>query len=178
MFPENQSVLPAESRHGQAMIELAAAIVLILIILIGMIHLGKLANMQLRLQNEARRDAGIQALASSSGGDAPEAIRDWEAGKDGHFGTADDVPVRSPVNLLSTFVIDSGDLTPADGSRLPFSILNFARSGNMGLYELGFIKREASDTLVVDSLIRSLIYAKPTVTIRETVWMPAAGGLL
>jgi len=160
------------------MIELAAAIVLILIILLGMIHLGKLANMQLRLQNEARVEAGIQALSAGSGGDAPEAIRDWEAGKDGHFGTADDVPVLSPVNTMGTFVIASGDLTPADGSRLPFSLLNFARSGNMGLYELGFVKREASDTLNVDSFIQSLIYSKPIVTIRETVWMPATGGLL
>lgn len=160
------------------MIELAAAIVLILIIVLGMIHLGKLANMQLRLQNKARVEAGSLALSAGVGGDAPEAIRDWDAGKDSQFGTADDVPILSPVNTISTFVISSGDLTPADGSRLPFSLLSFARSGNMGLYELGFVKHEATDTLNVDSLIQSLIYSKPIVTLRETVWMPATGGLL
>ena len=160
------------------MIELAAALVLILIILLGMIHLGKLANMQLRLQNEARVEAGIQALSSGTGSEAPQAIRDWEAGTDAQFGTADDVPVLSPVNTMSTFVIASGDLTPAEDSKLPFSLFNFSRAGNMGLYELGFVKHESSDTLHVDSFIQSLIYSKPLVTIRETVWMPTTGGLL
>ena len=51
------------------------------------------------------------------------------------------------------------------------------RTSPLPMVELALIKAERSERIEVDPAVRELIYDRPTVTVRHTVWMPLLGGL-
>ncbi len=177
------SALSSPSRSGQAAIELAAGLLLLLIILTGLIHVNRMARTSLFLHAVLRGDAGEQAMMDTATSVAPLYISDWEPGKDKVRYTADDQPVRNGAILPATLstltgnsVKNPGDWGYVTGSRLPTSMVQLNASPLMAT-TLGFIHREETLHVPVDPVIRQLIYGKDEVAIKEEVWMPLMGGL-
>ena len=173
----------SHSRSGQAAIELAAGLLLLLIILTGLIHVNRMARTSLFLLSVLRGEAGEQAMADTAASVAPLYISDWEPGADKVRYTADDQPVRNGAVLPATLSTLTGysvknavDWGYAAGSRLPTSMVQLNSSPLMAT-TLGFIHREETLHVPVDPVIRQLIYGKDEVAIKEEVWMPLMGGL-
>ncbi|MDD2600209.1 MAG: pilus assembly protein [Kiritimatiellae bacterium] len=171
-------------KKGQASIELAGALVLMLIIITGILHVSRMARTSLFLQSVLRGKAGERAMNPFATSSAAEYISNWDAGADGVQYTADDQPIKNSVNLSLTFTalsehsVNSQDdwQYVVDHTRLPVSMVQ--------LYNSTFFSTAVEMThererlyVPVDPVIRELVYGKEDVAIEEEVWMPLMGGL-
>lgn len=170
-------------KNGQAMIEFAAGLLVLLLLLIGFVHVSSLSLASLGLHGEIRAEAGLAAMQSSMT-DTPEAISDWESGTDQVRFTADDEaqknqPAAATVmgQVVSHSVQRESDwelLT--EKSILPFSMIQLQQSPNLVIL-MGATHEEGIKRVPVDPFIRSLIYNKEAVAVKEEIWMPLMGGL-
>jgi len=175
--------MKASNKNGQAMIEFAAGLLVLLLIIIGFIHVSKLALSSLGIHGEIRAEAGMTAMQSTLAV-TPEAISDWESGKDETRFTADDVtqenqPASASIigSLVSHSVKDEADWQPvSEESVLPFSMAKLSESPNLGIL-MGAVYQSKTSHVKVDPLIRSLAYDKEEVSVKEEIWMPLLGGL-
>lgn len=80
------------ARSGQALAEIVVALVAILVLVAGLLEIGRLSRARLDAVNEARAEAAGRAMSDvlilSVPG--PRFLRDWEAGRDGVRHSADD----------------------------------------------------------------------------------------
>lgn len=174
----------SHKKTGQASIELAAALILMLIIITGILHVSRMARTSLFLQSVLRGKAGERAMNHFAAPDATEYISDWDAGADGIQYTADDKPVKNSVNLSLTFtalcqhsVNSQNDWQyVAERSRLPVSMVQLY---NSPLFSTAVEMTHEKERLYVpvDRVIRDLVYGKDDVAIEEEVWIPLMGGL-
>ncbi len=167
------------------MIELAVAIVLLLIVVTGLLHVSRLARTSLFLQSVLREEAGSRAMDPGATSEGADYISDWEEGADGLRYTSDDQPVRNSSGLSSTFMslsdnsVDNADdwQHVTDESRLPTSMIQVHNNPMLGsLVEMTHEKERLY--VPVESVIRQLVYDKDEIPIEEEVWMPLMGGLL
>jgi hypothetical protein len=172
------------SRSGQAAIEFAVGLLLLLIVLTGIIHINLMARTSLFLHAVLRNNAGEQAMQDGAASIAPPYLTDWAPGPDGLRYTADDQKLSNGMglpNTLSTLTRYSvrapNDWSyVTDDSRLPVSMVQLNASPLMAA-TLGFVHSEETLDVPVDPVIRQLVYGKDVVTIKEEVWMPLMGGL-
>jgi len=168
---------------GQAMIEFCIGLIVLLLLITGIIHVGRMARISLGIHSEIRGDAGERAMLSGFGTTA-EAISDWDSGADGIRFTADD---RAQINSARSMAImnavasrsarnDDDWQKVMDKTRLPFSMAQLRNQTGLPVF-LGFIHRERAVDMQVDPAIRQLVYDAPEVRIKEEVWMPQMGGL-
>jgi hypothetical protein len=170
-------------RSGQAAVEFAVGLLLMLIVLTGIIHVSRMGRTSLFLHSVLRGMAGEDAMSSLTTG-TTDYISDWDAGADGIRYTADDQPVRNGAQVPATLdlLTRTSVRTPddwnavSDDTRLPFSMATLNASPIMSS-AVGFVHKEETLHVPVDSVIRQLIYDKDEVAIREDVWMPLMGGL-
>jgi len=169
---------------GQASIELAVALVLMLIIVTGIVHVSRMARTSLFLQSVLRGKAGEEAMNPFATSTTAEYISSWEAGRDNLRYTADDQPIKNSVNLSATFTslsqhsVNSSDdwQYVSDRSLLPVSMIRLSNSSFLSTaVELTHAKERLY--VPVDPVIRDLIYDKEDVAIEEEVWMTLMGGL-
>ncbi len=173
-----------ESERGQASIELAVAIVLMLIIVSGMLHINRLARTSLFLHSVLRGEAGCDAMNAGALGDAADYISDWKAGPDGMRHTADDRPIRDSGNLSATLLalINHSASAPvdwqyiSDRTQLPTSMV---RLHDQPILSTAIEMKHRKERLYVpvEAVIRELVYDKDEVPIEEEVWIPLMGGL-
>ncbi|MDA3926629.1 MAG: hypothetical protein PF904_18235 [Kiritimatiellae bacterium] len=170
--------------RGQASIELAVAIVLMLIIVTGIIHVNRMARASLFLHSVLRGKAGVKAMNPGAMSATAEYISNWDAGADGIKYTADDQPIKSSVNQSATFTALSQYSVNSpndwqyvsDHTQLPVSMIQLHNSSFMSTaVELTHEKERLY--VPVDSVIRQLVYDKEDIAIEEEVWMPLMGGL-
>ena len=170
---------------GQAVIELAVAIVLLLIVVTGILHVSRLARTSLFLQSVLRNEAGTRAMDTGAMSDSASYISDWEEGEDGLRYTSDDQPVLNSGGLSSTMMslldksVNSGDdwQHVTDETRLSSSMIQVHNTPMLeSLVEMTHEKERLY--VPVDSVIRELVYDKDEIPIEEEVWMPLMGGLL
>lgn len=167
------------SVSGQAIAELVITLILFLIVVTGMIHFAQLAMAQLDLQKKVRVEAGTAAMDGTGMRDLPEAISDWSPGADRRDYTADDRPIvraSDSISILHGYADQDGGETFRK-SRLTESPADLSNDG-FSLFQLGLIRRSATDEVPLDPFIQENIYNKPSIRLRETLWMPLMGGLL
>jgi len=170
-------------QSGQAMIEFAAGLLVLLLLIIGFVHVSKLSLASLGLHGAIRAETGLAAMQSPMT-DTPEAISDWASGTDQIRFTADDVaqknqPAAATVmgQVVSHSVQRESDWDlVTEKSLLPFSMIQLQQSPNlfilMGATHATWIQR-----VPVDPFIRDFIYNKENVAVKEEIWMPLMGGL-
>jgi hypothetical protein len=181
LFTPRQS--PRCGRSGQAAIEFAVGLLLMLIVVTGIIHVSRMARTSLFLHSVLRGEAGKDAMTSLASS-TPDYISDWKEGPDGIRYTADDQPVRNSAMLPATLdlLTQNSVANPTDwdyvasGTRLPVSMCSLQASPIMAT-TIGFVHAEETLHVPVDSVIRQLIYDKDEVSIKEEVWVPLMGGL-
>ena len=171
-------------KSGQASIELAVAIVLLLIIVTGILHVNRMARTSLFLHSVLRGEAGTDAMEDGAFADGAEYIADWEEGADGLRYTSDDRPVLSSGNLSSTFLslTDHSVNSPddwqhvSDDTQLPSSMIRLHNTPMMST-AIEMTHEKERLYVPVESVIRQLVYDKEEVPIEEEVWMPLMGGM-
>ena len=182
--PRSGSASPAGSRRGQAAIELAASLLLLMVLITGIIHVNRMARTSLFLHSVLRGTAGVRAMESTTTFGAPDYISDWQAGLDAQRYTADDQPTRngtrlsSILNTLTGYSVRRADdwSQLVDSTRLPVSEIQLFKLP-IPAEILGFAHESETLDVPVDPVIRQLIYDKDDVAIKEEVWMPLMGGL-
>lgn len=175
--------MKASSKSGQAMIEFAAGLLVLLLLIIGFVHVSRLSLSSLGIHGEIRAEAGLSAMQSSLAA-TPEAVSDWESGKDDVRFTADDEmqknqPAAASVigQVVSRSVRAEGDWqSVSDKSQLPFSMVQLQRSPNLVIL-MGAVHESQTDRVPVDPVIRKLAYNKEEVAVKEEIWLPLMGGL-
>ena len=169
---------------GQAMIEFCVGLIVLLLLVTGIIHVGKMARISLALQGEIRADAGQEAMLDGSLGVAPEAVSDWDRGADTFRHTADD---KSRVNSMAAIGAmdavtshsvrsDEDWQAVVDKTRRPVSMAQLKYRMGLAMF-LGCVHREETFDMRVDPFIRQLVYDVPEIKIKEEIWMPQMGGL-
>jgi hypothetical protein len=170
-------------RAGQAAIEFVSGLLLLLLAVTGIIHVSRMGRTSLFLHSVLRGDAGERAMEGVVS-ESPEYISDWQPGEDQTRYTADDQPVVNGAALAATLdsltthsVRSPGDWDYVENqTRLPVSMISLQASPAMAT-TLGFVHREETLHVPVDTVLRQLVYDKDEVAIKEEVWMPLMGGL-
>ena len=168
------------SRSGQAMIELMAGLILILLVVVGALQFIDIAWVHSAIDSRIRGDAGVVAISSPQYVDQPDYILTWREGTDGQRLTADDKKVLGSPGVLYT-IADHSTAKPADWSEFTLlshpSALESLHSAFVPLSALGFIGVRQSHDVPVRQLIQDLVYNKPSVHVSEEVWLPVTKGL-
>jgi hypothetical protein len=170
-------------RNGQAAIELMAALLLLLLIVAGMLHINRMARTSLFLHSVLRGMAGLEAMETTATAISSDYVSGWTEGPDGIRYTADDQSVRDgALPTLLGSLSEHSVQHPADWdvvssqNQLPVSMVQI--HGSPALASLvGFAHEEATLDVPVDTVIRQLVYDKDEVSIKEEVWIPLMGGL-
>jgi hypothetical protein len=175
--------MKTSTKNGQAMIEFAAGLLVLLLLIIGFIHVSKLAMTSLDIHGEIRADAGMNAMQSTLAV-SPDAISDWKSGQDETRFTADDEAQKNQsvsASMIGTIVSHSvqaeGDWQRvSEKSVLPFSMATLSQSPNLVVL-MGAVYESKTDRVEVDPFIRNFAYNKEAVAVKEEIWMPLMGGL-
>ena len=173
-----------DAHAGQASIELAVAIVLLLIIVTGLLHVNRMARTSLYLHSVLRGEAGTDAMHSGAVAQGADYISDWQAGADTLRHTADDRAIRDSGNLSATFLsLVNHSVASADDwiylsaqTRLPSSMIRLHDTPMIhSVIEMTHEKERLY--VPVEPVIQRLVYDKEEIPIEEEVWMPLMGGL-
>jgi len=168
---------------GQAVIEFCVGLIVLLLLVIGMVHIHKMAVVSLGIHSEIRGEAGQMAMQSTLG-HTPEAISDWDPGPDKLRYTADDkaqVSGMASLGIIGTLVgysarNDDDWRVTTDRTQLPVSMVRLR--DQMGLpFFLGSAYETDTERVRVDPFLRQLVLGKEEVKIKEEVWIPLMGGL-
>lgn len=177
---EEHAVDTNTRRNGQAAVEFIIGLLVLVTILAGGIQYLYVANAHRSITTTLRAEAGERALRNDILVDIPPFLRDWKAGRDTIRHTDDDTAVTGSGVTLGAIARRSAR-QPADWERLtPLPQANpmaTMRASPMPMVAMALVKAERSERVVVDPAVRELIYDRPTVTVRHTVWLPLLGGL-
>lgn len=171
------------NNKGQAMIEFAAGLLVLLLIIVGFVHVSSLSLASLGIHSEIRAEAGLAAMQSGMS-TTPEAISDWKSGTDEVRFTADDEMERNQpaaATVMSQVINHSVKREQdweivAEKSLLPFSMVKLQQSPNLVVL-MGALHEQRIERVPVDPFIRDFIYNKEDVAVKEEIWMPLMGGL-
>ena len=161
------------------------AVLLLLLVITGLMHIEKLTRSSLFLHSVLRADAGERAMSNAALADTPDAIRDWDKGADKVAYTADDKPQNSgtalpaAIGMFTSYSTEghrADDWQYASDSILPTSMVRLRASGGIGTL-IGAVHAEETLDIPVEPVIRDLAYGKDVVRVKEEVWMPLMGGL-
>ncbi len=179
------SILHRDRRHlraGQAMIEMMLGVILIMLLIAGMVQFVTIASTHSAIDAKIRGDAGVVAMSPLTAWDTPDYILTWKAGPDGQQFTADDqktIGIPNTINLITSDSVRQG--SPTDWNALAplrnTSTLDLLHQSPTPLIDLGLIGIKLSQEVPVIDIIQELVYAKPTVTVEESVWFPVTKGL-
>lgn len=170
-------------KKGQAMIEFAAGLLVLLLIIIGFVHVSSMSLASLGIHGEIRAEAGLAAMQSGMA-TTPEAISDWKSGTDEVRFTADDEMERNQPASATVIsqVVNHSVKRPQDWdvvvekSLLPFSMVQLQQSPNL-IVLMGALHEQRIQRVPVDPFIRDFIYNKEDVAVKEEIWMPLMGDL-
>jgi hypothetical protein len=159
-------------RSGQAIVELAIALVAVVVIVAALLQIGTLSRVHLDTINEAREEAAVYSLSPSyaSATPGPTYLAGWMAGGDGATYSRDDTPVPGNPATVTTEILQP--TKPA--------LLDVYAPGNdfSGLANLdpvvdgfGLVRgRGRSRPVVLLPVVRHLLYARDTVTLEASAW--------
>ena len=165
---------------GQAVIEFIVGIVAALALLAGLLQIGRLSRARTQAMDDARRDAGVQALSSFRTLTRPEFIRWWSPGPDGSRHSRDDVSsTELPVAFMDT-VVARAVREPADWDRIdsvPYNALSELHASPIPVTHFGLVMDRAVARVDLLPAIRHLVYGAEAIDVECTVWMTWSDGI-
>jgi hypothetical protein len=163
---------------GQAMVEMAVALVVILILFAGLLQIGRLTTAHTQTMITARESAGYSAMSEEfleSGGSAY--ISGWGAGSDDKSYTADDI-VFSATNaseaVEETAFVARPDELAVFVPDTPFAPLPEA-VGSTNIFYL--VHGQGQWSISTIPVIRSLIYNRSSIFTRSDAWLVWTQGI-
>jgi len=167
-------------QNGQAAVEFIVGMLVLVTIIAGGTQYLRSANAHRAITTTLRAEAGELALRPNLYSSIPHYLINWREGPDAIRHTDDDRPETGSsltLNQIADYTVrnhaDWETLSPLAHNN-PLPQLQYSA---MPMSELNLIKAERSDRVVVDRAVRELIFNRPHVTVRHTVWMPQLGGL-
>ncbi len=174
-----QRLINQRKNAGQALIELAVALIAVLVLTAALIQLGTLSRVHLDVQDSARERAGRRSLGEWYGADAPPPIylRDWSEGPDRRPYTRDDVPLRGNPETVRHNILRHGRPNVLRLHR-PGNPFSEAMANDPLVARYGLVgAREESPPIPLLPIIRRLVYQADAITLEATVWSVRLDGL-
>lgn len=166
----------SRERGGQAIVEWVVALVVILVLFAGIIQYCWLGLHHSRAMAEARRQAGVDALAEASPFDAPQFIMARTAGSDGIEYSRDDGAQLDTPAILTAGIVSYGH--PKDLDALaPDNPVSALDKSAMPESLFGLIQGEQKESLALLPVVSKLIYKKDSVEVRGSAWMTWTKGI-
>lgn len=173
---KNDSPRPADTRSGQAIVELVVALVVILVLCAGLLQISSLGVIRSGLMTDARREAGSEAMQPLPTFSAPAYIQDCTPGDDG-----------TPYSKDDSYT--SGDTADFINRSVSYShplVLDQHVPGNM-FYDLvnslvpqdlfGLTYGRSRETVPLLPVVRELLYASDTIEVEGKAWMTWTEGV-
>jgi hypothetical protein len=168
------------ARSGQAMMEVIAGLVVIMVLLIGIVGITSLTRAQTDTLVEARARAGASSLDSTTISAFPQHIADVNAGADGSAYSVDDETTDGDPAAFQNLVVDRTASTPSDWDTLdavPRSPMTALRTSPSPVAEFGLVEGSAQETIPLLPALRHLLYDAEEITIESRVWMTRTEGI-
>ena len=162
-------------KRGQAMVEFVIALVAIIVLFGGLMQVSVLSNRHDKVMNEARLQAGINAMTDALGGQAPVYITDWTKGADDVNYSVDDKDITGLSGQFSykaASYAHSADLAAIAGQNLISGL-----AGNPDEVLGNLTDGHDSDSVAIIPVIRDFVYNSDTITLDCRVWMVDLGNL-
>lgn len=162
-----------DPRGGQALLEFVIALVAILVLVAGLLQIGRLTRVQLNALNEARADAARLAMADlyTRRVPGPQFLFDWDIGPDRARHSRDDIPRPGDPGAVRLMI-----LAHAKPDELAVRVPNNPVSNLMNLYPLidgyALVQGRAEPRSVpLLPVMRHLIYDAEAIDIRADAWL-------
>lgn len=160
------------SSSGQAMVELTVALIVIMVLLAGLIHIGQITSAHTQTMITARAEAGQTAMAD---GYSPPLegryIYSWNEGSDDKRYTRDDSP-----SITTNTVEANRDMVnlaqPNDLEALvPDNALSALGTSPNSLDEFFLVRGYDSESCPLFPIIRNLAYDQDSISVESDVWL-------
>lgn len=162
-----------DPRGGQALLEFVVALVAILVLVCGLLLIGRLTRVQLNALNEARADAARLAMAElhTRRVPGPQFLFDWDVGPDRARHSRDDIPRPGDPTAVRLMI-----LVHAKPDELAVRVPNNPISNLMNLYPLidGYALvhgRAEPRSVPLLPVMRHLIYNAEAIDIGADAWL-------
>ena len=160
-------------RSGQAILELVVGLIAMVVLFMGMLQIQALARAHTRALSGAREEAGADAIAGSYmlRHGQPRFIQDWQAGPDQARYSQDDV--AQPANPGGSVQGIVRYAHPADlRVYVPTNpVSDMADSGRVLTDMYLTHGHEASDSIPLYPIIRSLVYGASDIQMQGNAWL-------
>lgn len=174
----SNSVARKDFASGQAMVELAVALVVVMVLLAGLIQVGRLANARTGTMMLARERAGRAAMSETYRETiGPMHIFDWRHGPDGRRYTADDIPLPAAAPPASAAEIASAARAEELSAFIPGHAFSGAQQTGSAVEDFFFVHGRAHDAVSTLPVIRRLVYGRPAIPAESRVWLVWTGGI-
>lgn len=163
-------------RCGQAMLEMVVAMVVIMVIVTGLLHIARLGMAHTEAMHEARQQAGEHAMRETLVFSDASLIRDWDAGADGARYSRDDI-------ALDAVAADFRQAIPAVAEPDALNVLLpanpvstiAAQPSPQILFRL--VRGDAVRYVDPAPVFRNLIYAADSIDLVGEAWMIHTRGI-
>ncbi len=174
-IPPSPLTSPFPSRSGQAMIEFALALLVVVIVVAGFFQLMEIVGARGDILRSIRSETGKKALSPGLLLDRPDYIREWKEGEDEFRHTADDESVGGSISVtlgagvVEHSVSDSGDWTYLGNAvNSDFASLR----GGLSAAALGLVHEKETEKIYLMPAMRNWIIGKEYVLVGSELWMP------
>ena len=171
---------PASRRDGQAVVEFAAGLVVVLVLFAGLLQVASLSKIHTDTIVEARHRAAEQAMMDSSVPDSSDYIRFWAPGADGKTYTRDDTFSSADPSAFKNTIVDQTVLDPVEWTLVDMATNNMIsqmHSACLPGSQFGFVKGTDTRSVTLLPAVRNLIYDAPQIDVQCTVWMTKTRGI-
>ncbi|MFO7871807.1 MAG: hypothetical protein R6V03_10305 [Kiritimatiellia bacterium] len=167
---------------GQAMVEMVAALIAILVLTAGLLQVIGLGKTHTDCMVQARSDAGRKAISSFAGESLfysdPDYIGGWEEGPDGKRHTRDDKPVRVAPAEFNSRIVERSVKNESEWKlieRSPDDSLPGMRYSPNPSVHFGLVRGYSSEEVPLLPAVRHFLYRASSVEVESEVWMTKMG---
>lgn len=163
-------------KSGQALMELVAALVVILVLVAGTIQICSMGVSHSRLMMKARQEAGQKAMQEASPFSGPEFIAACTPGADNIAFSKDDGVVPGNVALLNMGIVNYAQ--PDELNRhCENNAVTVLANSSYPQELFGLVDGEASASVPLMPIIRHLLYQSDSVELQGKAWMTWTKGI-
>jgi len=162
------------------MLELIAALVLILALTAGLLQIAGLGRAHTEVMVEARRAAGLEAMAEVPSLEWPEYVLDWAPGPDGKRITRDDELLTASPDPFDAFIVEKAGADDEQWALLEGATndaLPNLRGDPDPVLLFGLVRGHATENVPLISAVQSLLYQADSIEVEGEVWLTHTRGI-
>ncbi|MEI6971263.1 MAG: hypothetical protein WCL44_07060 [bacterium] len=160
------------SKSGQAIVEFVVAIIAVIVLVAGLIHIGVTSKVHTDVMTAAREEAGLHALNSVVGGSDAGYIASVQDGADGvNYSADDELPDGNTMGVLQI----ARCAHPAELGAVIGDNAMTATFANPDLVVGGLVNGTGSATVHMLPVIQNLVNGEESFEVVSDVWMVDLG---